>query len=96
MCDGRYDNDGYHLRGHRLSAVDGSWRFETVLPATYPPRSRHIHLKVQRPGSKMLTTQMFFPGDPEHARDRQFDSRLLMQTACEDGHLIGRFDLVLA
>lgn len=74
---GNYDTNGYHLRGHQYTAADGRWLFSTVKPGPYQPRARHIHFKVQRPHGEVLTTQMFFPGDPAHLHDRQFDSRLV-------------------
>ena len=39
------------------------------LPAEYPGRTRHIHVKVQAPGGRILTTQLYFPGDPGNKRD---------------------------
>src|SRR5256886_10288077 len=32
-------------------------------------RARHIHVKVQAPGKRLLTTQLYFPNDPGNARD---------------------------
>lgn len=67
-CDenGNYDNVGFRYRGHLFSDADGRFRLETIVPAIYPGRARHIHVKVQAPGRRILTTQLYFPGD---ARD---------------------------
>ena len=48
---------------------DGEYRFRTVLPGPYPGRTRHIHVKAHPPGGAVLTTQMYFPGEPMNARD---------------------------
>jgi protocatechuate 3,4-dioxygenase beta subunit len=67
-CDdkGEYDNVGFRYRGHLFTDAEGRFRLETIFPALYPGRARHIHVKVQAPGRRILTTQLYFPGD---ARD---------------------------
>ena len=67
-CDenGEYDNAGFRYRGHLYADAEGRFRLETIFPAIYPGRARHIHVKVQAPGRRILTTQLYFPGD---ARD---------------------------
>ncbi len=67
-CDeqGEYDNAGFRYRGHLFADAEGRFRLETIFPALYPGRARHIHVKVQAPGRRILTTQLYFPGD---ARD---------------------------
>jgi protocatechuate 3,4-dioxygenase beta subunit len=67
-CDenGAYDNAGFRYRGHLFTDAEGRFRLETIVPALYPGRARHIHVKVQAPGRRILTTQLYFPGD---ARD---------------------------
>ena len=67
-CDenGEYDNVGFRYRGHLFADAEGRFRLETIFPAIYPGRARHIHVKVQAPGGRVLTTQLYFPGD---ARD---------------------------
>ncbi|RAI02136.1 intradiol ring-cleavage dioxygenase [Acuticoccus sediminis] len=94
--DGRYDTTGTYLRGHQYTDGDGRWAFATIVPAPYTFRSMHIHFRVQRPGGDVLTTQVFFPGDPSHDRDRQFDPRLLLALSRADATRVGRFDFVLA
>lgn len=96
---GAYDNAGYRLRGHVETDADGRWWFATVVPGRYPGRTRHIHVKVGRSGDGrpggLLTTQLFFPGDPGNARDRLFDDRLLMGMSGAGAARFGRFDFVL-
>ena len=92
---GRYDSAGFRLRGHQLVDDQGRWWFNTIIPAAYPGRTRHYHFKVQRPGGRLLTTQLYFPGEPLNQRDRLFDKRLLLHvTAVSDGS-VGRYDFVL-
>lgn len=63
---------------HRTDA-EGRYRFITVLPAPYPAgflwtRPAHVHFKVRRAGAPVLTTQMYFAGDPYLAQDRIFQA----------------------
>jgi len=90
---GAYDNAGQRLRGHQFADAEGRYRLETVTPGLYPGRTRHIHVKVQAPGQRVLTTQLYFPGEPVNARDGIFDPALLV--AMGDGGHTARFDFVL-
>lgn len=96
-ADGRgdYDNSGFRYRGHVLTGADGSYRFRTIMPALYPGRTRHYHLKVQAPGSRLLTTQLYFPDEPENRRDGLFRRELLMRVASAGDGIAARFDFVL-
>ncbi len=47
----------------------------------YPGRTRHYHVKVQAPGSRLLTTQLYFPNEPANLRDGLFRRELLMEVA---------------
>ena len=75
---GQYDNQGYRLRGHQFSDADGNWRLETIVPGLYTGRTRHIHVKVQAPDGPVLTTQLYFPGEPANDRDGIFRPELLL------------------
>ena len=92
---GRYDNEGQRLRGHQLTDAAGHYRLETVVPAQYPGRTRHIHVKVQAPGRPALTTQLYFPGESANQRDGIFDPKLVMKVRDVEGGKIGAFDFVL-
>jgi protocatechuate 3,4-dioxygenase beta subunit len=96
-CDagGVYDNDGYRLRGHQFSDAEGRFVFETIVPGRYPGRTRHYHIKVQAPGQKVLTTQLYFPGEPGNERDRIFDSALLLDIPLGRSPNLARYDFVL-
>jgi protocatechuate 3,4-dioxygenase beta subunit len=50
--------------------TEGRYRFRTILPALYPGRTRHYHVKVQAPERPVLTTQLYFPDEPTNRRDR--------------------------
>jgi protocatechuate 3,4-dioxygenase beta subunit len=88
---GEYDNRGYRYRGHQFSDAQGRFRLETIVPAQYPGRTRHIHVKVQAPGRRVLTTQLYFPGDPGNARDGLYRAELAMRKTGSEG----RFDFVV-
>ena len=90
---GDYDTQGFHYRGHQFTDADGRWRLETILPAVYPGRTRHIHVKVQPSGGRILTTQLYFPNEPENQRDGIFRPELVMRM---NGGGEGAFDFVVA
>jgi protocatechuate 3,4-dioxygenase beta subunit len=96
-CDstGEYDNQGYRLRGHQFSDAQGRFVFETIVPGLYPGRTRHYHVKVQAPGQKILTTQLYFPGEPGNKDDRIFDSALLLDIPLGRRPNLARYDFVL-
>jgi protocatechuate 3,4-dioxygenase beta subunit len=92
---GQYDNSGFRLRGHQFTDADGRYRLRSVVPGIYPGRTRHIHVKVQPPGGRVLTTQLYFPGESQNRSDGLFRRALLMRTAKNAGWLAGRFDFVV-
>ena len=85
-CDeaGEYDNRGYRYRGHQFADAQGRYRLETIVPAEYPGRTRHIHVKVQAPGKRILTTQIYFPGEPGNRRDGLYRPELEIKKAGAD------------
>jgi protocatechuate 3,4-dioxygenase beta subunit len=92
---GRYDNSGFVLRGHQFTDAEGRFRLRTIVPGNYPGRTRHIHVKVQPKGGRVLTTQLYFPGEAKNRSDGLFRSELMVRTAKNEGWLAGRFDFVL-
>lgn len=91
-AQGDYDNKGFRLRGHQFTDANGRYRLDTILPALYPGRARHIHVKLRAPGStRVLTTQVYFPGDAGNARDGLYRPELL---ARREGATL-KFDFVL-
>ena len=78
---GEYDNAGFRLRGHQFADAQGRYRLETIVPGVYPARTRHFHVKVQAPQRRVLTTQLYFPGEPRNRSDGLFRPDLLMAVA---------------
>ena len=89
---GAYDNRGFRYRGHQHADAQGRYRLETIVPAEYPGRTRHIHVKVQAPRGRILTTQVYFPGDPGNKRDGLYLPELEMKRP-KTGE--GSFDFVV-
>jgi protocatechuate 3,4-dioxygenase beta subunit len=92
---GEYDNVGFRYRGHVITGPDGAFRFSTIVPAIYSGRTRHYHVKVQAPSSRLLTTQLYFPNEPANRRDGLFQRELLMRVADASDGLAGQFDFLL-
>jgi protocatechuate 3,4-dioxygenase beta subunit len=90
---GAYDNRGFRYRGHQFTDAEGRYRLETIVPAEYPGRARHIHVKLQAPGGRLLTTQLYFPDEPGNSRDGLYRPQLAMQMKERSA---GLFDFVVA
>jgi protocatechuate 3,4-dioxygenase beta subunit len=93
--NGLYDEDGFRYRGHMFSDAQGRYRFRTIEPAVYPGRTRHFHIKVQAPERLVLTTQLFFPGEPRNQVDALFQPQLLMAVSDTPALMSARFDFVI-
>ncbi len=93
--DGLYDEDGFRYRGHIYSDAQGRYSFHTIEPAVYPGRTRHFHFKVQAPGRPVLTTQLFFPGEPRNQADSLFRPQLLMNINDSPKLMSAQFDFVV-
>ncbi len=93
-CDehGAYDNAGFRYRGHLFADAEGRFRLETIFPALYPGRARHIHVKVQAPGRRILTTQIYFPGDK---RDGLWRPELVVAMAQRSGGKTAAFQFIV-
>ncbi len=92
---GEYDDVGYRLRGHQFTDAEGRYRLESIVPGLYPGRTRHFHVKVQARGGRILTTQLFFPGESRNPRDFIFRPDLLMAVSELDARKDARFNFVL-
>jgi protocatechuate 3,4-dioxygenase beta subunit len=90
--EGAYDNRGFRYRGHQFTDAEGRYRFETIVPALYPGRTRHYHVKVQPKGERILTTQLYFPNEPANRRDGIYRPELEMNVS---GKGEGVFDFVV-
>lgn len=92
---GVYDNEGYRLRGHQFADDEGRFELETIVPGLYPGRTRHIHVMAQAPNGPVLTTQLYFPGEPANASDGIFDPALVMDVSDEGEDQVAFFTFVL-
>lgn len=97
---GAYDEEGYRLRGKLTTDAEGRFSLTTIIPGRYlngrQYRPAHLHVKAAAPGTRMLTTQLYFEGDPYNGVD-PFIRRSLVMPLRETGD--GRaatFDFVLA
>lgn len=93
--NGVYDNVGYTLRGHQFTSSQGAFHLETIVPGLYPGRTRHIHVKLQAPNHPILTTQLYFPGEPRNRTDPIFDPELVMNVRPGGPGKEATFDFVL-
>jgi protocatechuate 3,4-dioxygenase beta subunit len=93
--EGEYDNVGFKLRGHQFADRTGRYRLESIVPGIYPGRTRHYHVRVQAPGGRILTTQLYFPGEPKNRRDFLFRPELLMEVKEGGGGKQARFHFML-
>ncbi len=87
---GEYDNAGYRYRGLVRTDAQGRYRLETNLPPPYSGRPRHIHVKLLPPGGKVLTTQLYFPGESRGA-----DRALVMKMERRPEERTATYDFVL-
>lgn len=94
-ADGAYDNSGFRFRGVQQTDASGRYRLETILPARYPGRPRHIHVKLQAPGGRVLTTQLYFADEPRESRDPSYRSALVLALERRDGALRAEFRFVV-
>jgi protocatechuate 3,4-dioxygenase beta subunit len=77
---GKYDDSGYTLRGHRYTDGAGKYRLETVMPGAAPGRAPHIHVKVRlKEQGPVLTTQLFLPVAGASQTDAQYRADLLLK-----------------
>ena len=93
--NGMYDNAGYKLRGHQFADAAGRYRLETIVPGVYPGRTRHFHVRVQAPNRPVLTTQLYFPGEPENKKDFIFNAKLVVALSGSPADKNANFDFVL-
>jgi protocatechuate 3,4-dioxygenase beta subunit len=92
---GEYDNSGYNLRGHQFTDAQGRYSLTTIMPGIYTGRTRHIHVKVQAPNQPVLTTQLYFPGEPANASDGIYREECEIDIANAGSGKAGTFTFVL-
>jgi len=87
---GNYDHTGNRYRGVVVADAQGRYQLETILPPPYSGRPRHIHVKLQRPGGRVLTTQLYFPGE-----SRNENAALVVKMDRSAGLLRASYDFTL-
>ena len=101
---GDYDNVAPfdHYRGWFFTDANGEFTLYTIVPGLYPGRTRHLHVKVDAPHTNVLTTQLYFAGDPYNDQDPFIEKSLIMQltdapggAGAPDQGKAARFDFVL-
>jgi protocatechuate 3,4-dioxygenase beta subunit len=99
-ADGEYDNQGFTLRGRVMTGRGGVYRVETIVPKFYQAgsniRPAHIHVKAHKSDGPVLTTQLYFRGDPYNYADGSVRPSLVMDLQDNGGN--GRraeFDFVI-
>ncbi len=55
--------------GESVTDAAGAWSFRTIEPPAYEGRPKHIHVRVRIDGKDVLTSQIYFEGDPLLAND---------------------------
>ena len=108
-ADGSYDNDPsqpppgadeFAYRGRLYADENGAFSFNSIVPGRYlngdEYRPAHIHIKVSAEGFELLTTQLYFEGDPFNDVDPFIDEGLIMPVETDaDGRRLCSFDFVL-
>ena len=96
---GSYDNTGFLLRGKLYTDDEGRYTLRTVKPLYYGEpgdmRPAHIHVKASSGKSPILTTQLYFKGDPWIHNDAGVRPSLIMSPRRESEGLVAKFDFVI-
>jgi len=92
---GGYDKRGFRFRGRQLTDEAGRYRLETIVPGASGARPRKLYVRVQPPGGRAFTTQLFFPDDPQNKTDPAFRPELVMKVSDGKDGKVAVFDIVL-
>ena len=98
--DAQYDDEGWNLRGKLIADAAGRYELKTIIPGNYLDRDEyrpaHLHVKVSAEHHRVLTTQLFFEGDPYNEKDEFIELPLIMKPRrLADGSQRASFDFVL-
>lgn len=98
-ASGAYDNQGYHLRGRLHTDDDGRYTLRTIKPAAYgsptDKRPAHVHVKASFERGPVLTTQLYFKGDPWNRHDPGVRPTLILSPQRGADGLRAQFDFVI-
>lgn len=96
---GTYDNDGFRLRGRLYTDDEGRYTLRTIKPLAYgepgDKRPSHIHVKASSGHAPVLTTQLYFKGDPWNRSDAAVRPTLILSPREVGDGLAARFDFVI-
>jgi protocatechuate 3,4-dioxygenase beta subunit len=92
---GAYDERGFRFRGHQTTDADGRYAFQSIMPGRYPGRTAHYHVILIKGGRRLLTTQLYFPGQSGNARDGLYTPKLLVNMSDAGREAAARFDFVV-
>ncbi len=96
---GEYDNKGYRLRGKVYADQEGRYLLRTIKPRAYGEpgdmRPSHVHVKASSGNSPILTTQLYFKGDPWNRHDPGVRPSLIMAPRTQSDGLVAQFDFVI-
>lgn len=96
---GTYDNTGFRLRGRLYAGDDGRYTLRTIRPLHYGEpgdmRPAHLHVKASFETSPVLTTQVYFKGDPWNDHDAMVRPTLIMSPRQVSDGIAAEFDFVL-
>ena len=91
---GKKDDPACLLRASIPCDAEGRYRFNSIVPAEYPGRPRHIHYRVSHAGHATLVMQLYF------GRERGVDDALVvaLQREGQGATAVSRatFDITLA
>lgn len=95
---GDYDYKGFNLRGKIVTDKDGKYVLDTIYPATLHlegniTRPSHIHVMVGVPGQPIITTQVYFEGQPKDFMVK--DSLITKPVTDANGTKTANFDFVV-
>lgn len=95
-----YDQAGWNYRGRIYTDAAGGYTLHTIIPGHYlngaQYRPAHIHVRASSPTTSLLTTQLYFEGDPYNDIDPFIDVKLIMPLTDDGmGGKLSTFDFVL-
>jgi len=98
-CQTKPGESAYRLRGRMKTNDKGEYSYETIMPGRYlngeTYRPAHIHYKVGAAGYKLLTTQLYFQGDPYNKVDAFIRPSLVIPLQKGKALWKGSFDVTL-
>jgi protocatechuate 3,4-dioxygenase beta subunit len=103
----RQRDSNFQGYGRFTTSSSGEYYFRTIKPVPYTGRTPHIHVRVNKGGRELLTTQIFVSGHPQNRTDGvlagfrdPFERQLVMVDfdplkGSTVGELSARFNVVL-